>query len=72
MLDAPSLRRQAVHYRGQWVATSKGQVVAHGFDFRQVAIEACQVAQDIVFERVPDPAAALWRPAVAAPPGPPF
>ncbi len=50
---------------GEWVATAGGQVIAHGFDFYQVAQEACGRADDIAFERIPfqparpDPAVSL-------------
>jgi len=58
---------QALRYPCEWVATAGGQVVAHGFDFAQVAQEACGKASDIAFEHIPDPGAPLWRPARIAP-----
>lgn len=62
---------QARDYRGEWVATSRGVVIAHGRDFREVAQEACRKACDIAFEHIPDPAALRWRPArPGAPPAP--
>ncbi|MFW6108558.1 MAG: DUF5678 domain-containing protein [bacterium] len=38
---------------GEWVAVADGRVVAHGFDFREVAEDACRQADDIAFDRVP-------------------
>jgi len=38
---------------GEWVATAGGRVIAHGFDFHQVAEDACCQADDIVFEQAP-------------------
>ena len=38
---------------GEWVATAGGRVIAHGHDFREVAEDACQQADDIAFERIP-------------------
>lgn len=38
---------------GEWVAVAEGRVVAHGFDFREVAEDACRQADDIAFDRMP-------------------
>lgn len=38
---------------GEWLAIAEERVIAHGFDFHDVADEACTQADDIAFERVP-------------------
>jgi len=61
--SAPS----SLPYAGEWVAVSQGHVIAHGRDFHKVAQEACGKAQDISFDRVPDPRAPMWREAPELP-----
>ena len=55
-LGTPILR-----YPGEWIAISRGQVIAHGRDFEEVAREACRKAVDIAIERIPDPRVPLWQ-----------
>ena len=38
---------------GEWIATARGRIIAHGFDFQRVADEACRQADDIAFDRIP-------------------
>jgi hypothetical protein len=52
---------------GEWVARADGRVIAHGFDFYEVATDACTQADDIAFERIPF---AAPRRAALAPPAP--
>ena len=60
-MDFDSAEDHARLFPGQWVAMSRGQIIAHGFNFSEVADEACKKAADISFERVPDPTVPLWR-----------
>lgn len=47
-------------FPGEWVALWRGRVVAHGYDFAEVAVEACRKAPDAVMAQLPDLPA--WRP----------